>query len=139
MPVVIALLTALAVFGASVVVVSTTQHAGSALDLEGVRAYHAAKGGLEWGMYHVLRTGFAGCTGVNSIDGKTLTYGGNLTGFRVTLTCTSSIHEEGTGNVTMFEIRANACNDTVCPAPGTPAPPPAFYVERELRVTVGSN
>ena len=130
----IALLTVLAVFGASIVVVFTTQQVGAALDLQGVRAYHAARGGLEWGVYHVLRPGFGGCAGIH---GKSVAYGGNLADFRVTLACASSTHDDGTGTVTMYSITATACNDAACPTASTP--PAATYVERRVRVTVGSN
>lgn len=134
MPVVIALLVVLAILGASLAVVSTSQHGGSALDVQGIRAYHAARGGVEWGLFHLLRTGGLGCAGIN---GQSIDYGGNLAGFRATIACTSTVHEESTGNVTMYVVTATACNDT---ASGCPlASPPPFYVERQLRVTVGSN
>jgi MSHA biogenesis protein MshP len=135
MAVVIAILAGVAVFGVSIVVVSTTQQAGATLDLEGARAYYAARGALEWGVYHVLRPGFGGCAGIH---GKSVTYGGNLAGFRATLACTSSVHEEGSANVTLFAISATACNDAVA-CPTASAPPPAYYVARQVRVTVGSN
>ena len=134
MGIVIAILSAIAIFGASVVLVSTTQHAGAALDLEGAKAYHAARAGIEWGVYHVLRPGFAGCAGIHN---KVVAYGGGLGAYRATVSCTSSMHEEGTDNVTLYAISATACNDAVCPTAS--APPPPFYVERQLRVTVGSN
>lgn len=131
MAVVIALLVVFGILGAALVVISTTHQVGSALDVQGVRAYHAARGGLEWGAYHVLRTGFGDCT---SISGKVLVFGGNLAGFRARLTCTETPHEEGTASVRMLAITANACNDGTCPSAATP--PPASYVERELRVTI---
>ncbi len=134
MAIVVALLAILAVFGAALVIISTTQQVGAALDMQGVRAYYAARGGLEWGMYHVLRSGFGGCGG---IDGKSIAYGGNLADFRVTLACTSSAHEEGDTALTTFSIVATACNDSVCPTASSPPPP--SYVERQVRVTVGSN
>jgi MSHA biogenesis protein MshP len=134
MAIVVALLAILAVFGAALVMISTTQQVGAALDMQGVRAYYAARGGLEWGMYHVLRSGFGGCGGV---DGKSIAYGGNLADFRVTLACTSSAHQEGTAALTTFSIVATACNDSVCPTASTPPPP--SYVERQVRVTVGSD
>lgn len=134
MAVVVALLAILAVFGAAMVIISTTQQTGAALDMQGVRAYYAARGGLEWGMYHVLRSGFGGCGG---IDGKSIAYGGNLADFRVTLACSSSTHEEANTTLTMFNIVATACNDSVCPTASSPPPP--SYVERQVRVTVGSN
>ena len=133
MAVVIGLLAVLAVLGASLVVISTTQQVGFGLDLQGVRAYQAARGGLEWGVYHVLRTGFGGCPGIN---GKSVVYGGNLSGFRVTLACTATAHEEGTATVTMNAITATACNDAVCPTASTPPAP--TYVERQLRVVVSN-
>ena len=134
MGVVIALLAVLAILGTSLVVISTTQQVASALDVQGVRAYQAARGGLEWGLYHVLRTGFGGCGGIN---GKSVVFGGNLTGFRAAVTCSSSTHEEGTATVTMYSIISTACNDGACPTAA--APPPSGYVERQLRITVGSN
>jgi MSHA biogenesis protein MshP len=134
MAVVIGLLAVLGIFGAAVLVVSTTQQASFGLDLQGARAYHAARGGLEWGVYHVLRPGFGGCGG---IDGKSITYGDNLSGFRVTLACAPTSHEEGSANVTMYAITATACNDGACPTGATPPAP--TYVERQLRVIVGSN
>jgi MSHA biogenesis protein MshP len=136
MAVVIGVLAVLGILGVSLVAISTTQQAGSALDLQGVRAYHAARGGLEWGAYHVLRTGYGGCGG---IDGKQVVYGGNLSDFRVAVACTSSTHKEGAASVTMYAITATACNAAACPIPAAVTPPPATYVERQLRLTVGSN
>ena len=131
---VIALLALLAVFGASIVLVSTSQQVGFALDLQGVRAYHAARGGLEWGIYHVLRPGFGGCAG---ISGKTVAYGGNLAGFSVTLNCTSSVHNEAGSNRSTVEITATACNEPTCPTGA--APPALAYVERQLRISLSNN
>ena len=133
--VVIALLVVFGILGTSLVVISQTQQVGFGLDLQGAKAYQAARGGLEWGMYHVLRTGFGGCGG---IDGKSIVYGGNLTGFRVALTCASTAHEEGTATVTMYAITATACNDAAA-CPTAASPPPPTYVERQLRIALGSN
>ena len=54
---VVAILAVLAVFGASIALVASMQHVSAALDLQGVRAYHAARGGVEWGLYQILRNG----------------------------------------------------------------------------------
>ncbi len=48
------LLVVLASLGAFIVNISTTQSITSAQDLQGSRAYHAARAGLEWGLYQVL-------------------------------------------------------------------------------------
>ena len=39
---------------------STTQHLGSALDIQGARAYLAARTGIEWGLHKALVA--ASCT-----------------------------------------------------------------------------
>lgn len=125
---VIAVLGILVVLGGALVLLSTTQHAGAALDMQGVRAYHAARGGVEWGLYQVLRNAST-CAGVS---GQTVVFGGNLSGFSATLQCVSTAHEEGSAPVTLFTIVSTGCNQPACPAA-----PSAAYVERQLRVTVG--
>jgi MSHA biogenesis protein MshP len=131
MAVVIAVLVVFGVLGASLVVISNTQQVGLGLDLQGVRAYHAARAGLEWGIYHVLRTGFGGCDG---IDGRVISFTGNLAGFRATVACSRTPHDEGAAPINMHAITVTACNDSACPTAASP--PPAGYVERQLRVTV---
>jgi MSHA biogenesis protein MshP len=131
--VIIGLLVLMAVLGTALVVISTTQQAGFALDLQGTRAYQAARSGAEWGINRVLNG--TACTTVN---GTTFTYAGNLAGFQVTLGCLSNTHQEVTTTVTMYTITATGCNL----ASGTcavAAPTPSNYVERQLSVTVGSN
>jgi MSHA biogenesis protein MshP len=134
LPAVIALLVVLALFGASLAVISTTQHVGAALDLQGVRAYHAARSGVEWGLFHLLRTGGLGCGGIH---GQAIDFTGNLAGFRATIECNPTPHEESGGVVTMYALTVTACNDA--PSNCAPASPPAHYVNRQLRVTVASN
>jgi MSHA biogenesis protein MshP len=130
MPVVIAIVVVFAtIMGTALVTISSAQHVGFGLDLQGVRAYYAARAGLEWGMYHVLRPGFGGCAG---IDNKSVVFGGNLAGFRATLRCFPSLHQEGGATVNMYAITATACNAGAC----LPANPPAGYVERQLRASV---
>ena len=130
MPVVIALVVVFAtILGTALVTISSVQHVGFGLDIQGVRAYHAARAGLEWGMYHVLRPGFGDCSGINN---KSVVFDGSLSGFRATLTCVESLHSEGGANVRMYAITATACNSGAC----LPANPPAGYVERQLRATV---
>jgi MSHA biogenesis protein MshP len=129
MPVVIALVVVFAaVLGTALVAISSAQHVGFGLDIQGVKAYHAARAGLEWGMYHILRTG-DDCTGV---DGQSVVFDGNLSGFRATLECSESSHQEGGVGVRVFAITATACNAASCSS-GTPEP---GYANRQLRATV---
>jgi MSHA biogenesis protein MshP len=128
-PVVIALVVVFAaVLGTALVAISSAQHVGLGLDIQGVKAYYAARAGLEWGMYHVLRTG-DDCTGVN---GQSVVFDGNLSGFRATLECSESLHQEGGVALNVYAITATACNAASCSS-GTPQP---GYANRQLRATL---
>lgn len=50
------ILVVLAVLGTFMVSVSTSQQIGSALDVQGSRAYQAARSGIDWGVYQVQAT-----------------------------------------------------------------------------------
>jgi MSHA biogenesis protein MshP len=128
MPMVIAVVVILgAIFGGVLVTVSTTHQVGFGMDLQGVRAYHAARAGLELGMWHVLRPGGAGCGNFN------VSFPGNLSGFFATVTCRQTAHNEGGTTVNMFAIESTGCNNAAgCPAGAVFA----NYVERRVRVTV---
>jgi MSHA biogenesis protein MshP len=129
MPVVVALVAVFAtILGTALVTVASSQHVGLGLDMQGARAHYAARAGLDWAMYHVLRNGL-GCA---SIDTKSVVFGGNLSGFRATLACSETLHDEGGTQVRMYTITATSCNANSC----TPAPPPPGYVNRQLTVTV---
>lgn len=54
LPSAIFLLVILAGLAAFLVNISMTQSATSTQDVQGARAYHAAKAGIEWGLYQVL-------------------------------------------------------------------------------------
>ena len=128
-PVVIALVVVFAtILGTALVTISSAQHVGFGLDIQGVKAYHAARAGLEWGMYHILRTG-DDCAGVN---GQSVVFDGNLAGFQATLECSESPHQEGGVAVNMYAITATACNAASCTV-GIPQP---GYANRQLRATV---
>ena len=121
---------ALAALGAFVMVVSTTQQLGSALDLEGARAYQAARSGTEWGAAKVLAAG-SSCFAVKNL-------GTAVNGVAVTVNCgegpSGDTGELGLG--ALFTITATACNrpDAVGACPG--AAGTANYVERRLTVLV---
>lgn len=131
MPVVVAIVAVFAtILGTALVTLSSAHQAGSGLDFQGVRAYYAARAGLEWGMFHILRNGRP-CT---DIQGRTLVFDGNLSGFRATLSCAETAHNEGGVALQMYSVTSTACNANPC----TPAPasPPAGYANRALTVTL---
>jgi MSHA biogenesis protein MshP len=108
------LLAALAAFMLTFSVVSNVTQAQ---DIQGSRAYWAARSGLEWGAYRVLQD--------NACATTTLT----LSGFTVSVTCTlSGPYPEGGGNVNIYSITATANQGTL----GS-----VGYVERQLQATVG--
>lgn len=131
-----------AAMAAAIALLSGTQQTGSALDVLGVRAYQTARAGLEWGVHHVLRAGGLDCAGIDNLDGAGLgasfSPGGALAEFRVTVRCVESAHTEASVSVNMYAITATACNVAAGACPSA-APGALTYVERQLRVTVGSN
>lgn len=129
----IVILVVLVALGAFVVNVSTTQQLGSAQDVQGVRAYEAARAGIEWGLHQQLRNG--ACAGAASFVPPAPT----LAGFTVTVSCVATPGTNG-GPVT-YTVVSTACNQPAGAAPGVcPNPAPGQrYVERRLDVTFNQN
>lgn len=113
------ILIVLASLGAFMVRISTMQHMSSAQDIQGSRAYQAARAGIEWGMYQALQN--ASCVLSTQLSGL-----GGLTDFTVTVACSLSTYTEGADTVNVYDITATATSG-VLGAPG--------YIERQLRVT----
>lgn len=120
------ILVALAALGAFIATVSSTQHVGSALDVDGARAYQAARAGVEWGVARALASN---CVGSSNLD--------TLNGVAITVTCavqaTGDAVEAGLGS--LYSITSTACNQPAAGAcPGAAGPP--NYVERRINVVV---
>jgi MSHA biogenesis protein MshP len=98
---------------------------GSALDMQGARAYQAARAGIEWGLFQSLRN--ASCTSA------TLSFAGTtLADFTTVVSCTTASATELTDTVTLTTLTATACNQLPCPN----AAPGLSYVERQIAATV---
>jgi MSHA biogenesis protein MshP len=123
------LIVTLAAIGVYLVTVSTGQAQAVAQDVLATRAYQAARAGIEWGTFQVLRNSNPTCTG----SPLPFTNPG-LLGFRAVVTCSNVGSEvEGTGPaITVYLIVSTGCNANPC----TPATPDPNYVERELQVTI---
>lgn len=124
------ILLVLAVLGAFIVSVSTTQHTAAALDIQGTEAYRSARSGIEWGVFRVI-TDSACFVSPNNI--------GAVSGMTVTVQCATSgplgpLVEVGAG--TLYTITATACNlpNAGPSCPGVIANP--LYVERQITVMV---
>lgn len=128
------LIVSLAAIGAYLLTVSNVQLETAVMDEQGARAYQAARAGVEWGAYQVLRNpggAFASaCNGGSSSQSFAVP---GIVSFRSTVGCASpgAETEDGT-TIRTYRITATGCNSAVCPEP---APGPT-YVERQLQLTV---
>ncbi len=117
----------LAALGGFIATVSTTQHAGSALDLNGARAFQAARAGSEWGVARAINA--SSCVASSNI--------GTVNGVSVTVLCATLANggavEAGLGSI--YSITAIACTQPVAgTCPGNAGVP--SYVERRLTALV---
>lgn len=140
------LLVVLALLGAAIVSVIGVQQASGQLDLLGVRAYHSARAGVEWGARSVLdpdnTLNPASCSPpvmpscpVSPTHLNTLA--GSLSMFTVTVICTQTADTtEGNRSLRVFTVVATACNQPdgggACPNPA----PSGDYVERQLQASL---
>lgn len=127
------LLVVLAGLGVAAVTLYTSQQASSNLDLEGARAYQAARAGLEWGLYEQLRHGR--CAGNTSFGFPAASVLGSL---RVTVSCQAidELKNIDGDPVMRWRIAAIACNQPVDGACGQQAPNNPDFVQRRLEVEI---
>lgn len=116
------LLVILAALGAFVLRVSSMQQMGLAYDVQGTRAYQAARAGVEWGLYQALQA--SACAASTSF------IPGAIAEYTVTVNCASTAADELGTIVTVYALTATACNQ-----PSAGACPGAVgnnYVERQI-------
>lgn len=114
------LLVVIAGLAVAMVTVFTTQQTSSALDVQGTRAYQAARAGLEWGIFKQARQGTCDVSSSFAFDNTT-----SLRGFVVTVTCQRAdgpTTDGGDENVLdRWKVTATACNapdgNGACPNP----------------------
>jgi MSHA biogenesis protein MshP len=125
------ILVVLVALGAFIVSVSTSQQIGSALDVQGVRAYEAARSGVEWGLHRQLRNN--NCAASASFVPPAPT----LATFTVTVSC---VLTPGTnGGPATYTVVSTACTQPDagnCPNTNNPG---NRYIERRLDVTFNQN
>lgn len=137
------ILVVLAGLGAFIVNISANQQIGAALDTQGVRAYQAARAGLEWGLFRVQSTA-AYNFGYTSTDPNTracpaattsfVPAAPTLAGFTVTVTCVATADPGGFGGPTVYALQSTACNQPNGGACPNTANPTSLYIERRLSV-----
>jgi MSHA biogenesis protein MshP len=123
------LIVLLGTIAAYLLTVSNVQVESGVMDEQGSRAYQAARAGLDWGAYQVLRN--TAC----AAGPTTITFpADHLNGFFAEVTCTGFGSEsEGSNTVNTYRIESTGCNVSPCGS----APGPA-YVERQLQLTVAN-
>lgn len=111
---------------------TSAQNRGSAQDVQGARAYQAARAGAEWGLYRLLRDGE--CKGNTSVTFS----GSGLENFTASVTCTATAtttEVEASNLVKVYEIESIACNHPVSGSCKGIAANGADYVERQIQVS----
>lgn len=129
------LLVLLASLAVALLSISTSGAAASAQDVQGARAYQAARAGLEWGLYQNLRTPTRRCDAAYSFA---LPAGSSLAGFTVTVTCVRvrTLAPPAPAALDRWIISATACN-LQPPGGSCPHPlPSADYVQRRIEVSL---
>ena len=106
LPAAIFLLVILASLAAYMVSLSRTSHISSALDVQGSRAYQAARTGIEWAAWQVVQNPTPLCTAVPT----TLDFPpGMLASFTVIVSCApSGPYTDGADSVTVYQVTSTA-------------------------------
>ena len=137
LPSAIFLLVILAALAAFLVRISTTQSMTSAQDIQGARAYQAARAGIEWGLYRVLVPPLnapavpptsAAWPNMPGCPNGALT----VEGFNVAVSCNPAVPQDyleagDSRSIRVYRLVATASLGTVGAA---------NYVERQIQVTV---
>jgi len=95
------ILVVLGLLGGYMMRLTGVQQATSIYALQGARAYQAARAGLEWAIARISNGG--SCTEINTQTSLTFP---DITGFAVTLTCTSSLYNEGNKTPVVYQINS---------------------------------
>ena len=136
LPSAVFLLVILAALAAFLVRISTTQSITSAQDIQGARAYQAARAGIEWGLYQVLDP--LNTSAVAPTDAAWPNMPGcpngalAVEGFNVAVGCDPAVPQDyveagNSRNIRVYRLVATASLGAVGAA---------NYVERQMQVTV---
>lgn len=124
------LLVVLATLAVAMVSLSTTQQVSSALDVQGSRAYLAARAGAEWGVYRVTRDAVVCPTVTPSTTSFAMPAGNTLSPFTVTVQCLRVANANPA--LVRHQVTATACSQ---PGPACPNPSASVdYVQRIVTV-----
>lgn len=114
----------LALLGIMMVTIGGMQRATASAAVQGARAYHAARAGIEWGAFQAMPP-TSSCVASSNF---TLSIPG-LNGFNVTVQCASTQHRERGDLYDVYVITSTATSGSFGDAD---------YVSRRIQVTVTS-
>jgi MSHA biogenesis protein MshP len=135
------LLVVLAGLGVAMVTITTAQQQGTAIDVQGTRAYQAARAGMEWALYKQLQYSQTSpppavwlCSSTTPVS-FTLPAGTTLSSFTVTVTCTATTTPASTSSQSLarYHMIAVACNQPANNACPNTAPVGNDYVQRQVQ------
>lgn len=110
LPSAIFLLVILGALAAYMVSLSRISHISSALDIQGVRAYQAARAGIEWAAWQVVDPQTLPPTSATPCPASptTLTLTGTLAAFTVNVTCTRTPAIDGADTIAVYQVTSTA-------------------------------
>lgn len=121
----------LALLGIMMVTIGGMQRATASAAVQGARAYHAARAGVEWGIRQALNNRVPTC-GAAALTPTTNNFNlgvTGLSGFAVSVVCSYTDHRERGDDYYVFVITATASSGTFGDTD---------YVSRRIQVTVTS-
>ena len=129
LPSAIFLVVILAALGGYMVALSRTSHMSGALDIQGSRAYQAARAGIEWAAWQVVNLPPVALP--NPVPTpcplpfpSSFTPTGTLAAFTVTVTCVRTAHDDGGTLVEVYQVTSTAISGV---------PESVDYVERQIQ------
>jgi MSHA biogenesis protein MshP len=119
------LLVVLAALGAFMLTFSNTEQLTSAQDVQGTRAYWAARAGLEWGIGSITAqpSASADCQAPS-----TNLPGGTIAGFNIVVACVRQTYTEAGANIHIFQFTSVAKSAAAVGSVG--------YIERSLSASL---
>jgi MSHA biogenesis protein MshP len=123
LPTAIFLLVVLAALATYMVSLSRTSHLSSALDIQGTRAYLAARAGIEWAAWQLLQNPTPSCVAAP----PPLALSGTLVTFSVNVSCVQSgTYTDGVDTIGVYQITSTATSGL---------PGEVDYVERQIQAS----
>ena len=123
LPSAIFLVVVLAALGTYLVSLSRTSHQSGVLDVQGVRAYQAARAGIEWAAWQLIDPQNLQPSPTPCPASSALSLGDTLAGFTVSVECVRTDTTDGADNVWTYRIISTATAG---------AADEADYVERQI-------